>query len=123
MVAVGVVAFALSVAAGFAVMIWLPPDYFVRRPTSGGFWHSHRALRFILLAAKNLIGGVTLIAGVVMAVPLVPGPGLLFMLVGIGLIDFPGKRALERRLLRLPRVLLSVNRLRARFGRPPLATE
>jgi hypothetical protein len=44
------------------------------------------------------------------------------MLVGLGLVDFPGKRALERRLLRLPRVLASVNKLRARFGKPPILT-
>lgn len=123
MAPIGVGAFALSVAVGLAVMVWLPADYFVRGPTAHGFWHSHRLLRLVLLSAKNLVGGLTFIGGLVMAVPLVPGPGLLFMLLGIGLLDFPGKRALERRLLRMPRVLASVNRLRARFGRPPLATE
>jgi hypothetical protein len=123
MAVVGGVAFVLSMAAGLAVMIGLPADYFVRGPTAGGFWHSHRLLRLVLLTAKNLIGGVTFIGGLVMAIPLVPGPGLLFMLIGIGLVDFPGKRALERRLLRLPRVLASVNRLRARFNRPPIATD
>jgi hypothetical protein len=120
---IGVGAFALSVAAGLAVVVWLPADYFVRAPSAHGFWHSHRVWRVILLAAKNLVGGLTFIVGAVMAIPLVPGPGLLLMLVGIGLVDFPGRRALERRLVRMPRVLSSVNRLRARFGRPPLATE
>jgi hypothetical protein len=123
MIAVGVGTFALSATAGLAVVVWLPADYFVRRSATGGFWHSHRVLRLILLATKNLVGGVVFLGGVVMALPLVPGPGLLLMLIGISLLDFPGKRSLEERLLRLPRVLASVNRLRARFGKPPLATK
>jgi len=46
----------------------------------------------------------------------------LFMLIGVGLMDFPGKRALELKLLRQRHVLLSVNRIRGRFGRAPLQT-
>ena len=46
--------------------------------------------------------------------------GVLFMLVGVGLVDFPGKRSLELRLLREPHVLSSVNKMRARFGKPPI---
>jgi hypothetical protein len=120
--AIGIGAFVLSVVVGMAVVVWLPADYFVRSPAAHGFWHAHRALRILLLLAKNLVGGLLLLLGVVLALPLVPGPGLLFMLIGIGLLDFPGKRALERRLLRVPRVLAGVNRLRARFGKPPITT-
>jgi hypothetical protein len=76
-----------------------------------------------LLAAKNLLGSLMVLAGLVMSLPLVPGPGVLFVLIGLGLIDFPGKRALELRLLRQRHVLSSVNKVRARFGRPPLLTE
>jgi hypothetical protein len=113
-------AFALSLAAGLFVVVRLPADYFVRGPAQSGFWCSHPSLRLTLLVVKNLLGGMLVLLGLVMALPLVPGPGLLFVVVGLGLVDFPGKRALERRLLRLPRVLASVNRLRARFGKPAL---
>jgi hypothetical protein len=112
--------FTISLAAGMAVMVLLPADYFVREPGPRGLWHSHAALRLALLATKNLLGSLLFVLGVIMAIPLGPGPGLLFMLVGIGLVDFPGKRSLERRLLRVPRGLASVNRLRARFHRPPI---
>jgi hypothetical protein len=115
--------FVVSLVAGVAVVLHLPPDYFVRASGRRGFWHAHPAARFVMLLAKNLVGLVTFLAGFVMALPLVPGPGVLFMLVGLGLVDFPGKRALERRLLRFPRVLASVNKLRARFGKPPLVTD
>jgi hypothetical protein len=109
--------FVLSLLAGMAVMIYLPADYFVRMPGPRGFWGSHPALR----VGKNLIGSVVMVVGIVLAMPLVPGPGLFFILVGLGLVDFPGKRSLETKLLRLPRVLASVNRFRARFNKPPIA--
>jgi hypothetical protein len=113
----------LSLVAGLGVVVALPANYFVRGPARHGFWQSHAVLRVTLLVAKNLLGVATFLAGFVMALPLVPGPGVLFMLVGLGLVDFPGKRSLERRLLRVPRVLSSVNKLRARFGKPAIMTE
>jgi hypothetical protein len=112
-----------SFLAGLAVVIGLPADYFVRTPERRGFWQSHRALRLTLFVAKNLLGVMMLVVGAVMALPLVPGPGVLFILLGLGFIDFPGKQALVRRLLRQPRVLSSVNKMRSRFGKPPILTE
>ena len=62
-------------------------------------------------------------ANPVMALPLVPGPGLLFMLLGFSVLDFPGKRAVERRLLAVGTVMRSLNGIRARFRRPPLVLD
>ena len=121
--AIGMGVLALSFVAGLAVIVSLPPDYFVRSPLRHGLPHSHPALRLTLKVAKNLVGWVVFLAGFVMALPLVPGPGVLFMLVGLGFVDFPGKQSLERRLLRVPQVLTSVNKMRARFGKPPILTE
>jgi hypothetical protein len=39
------------------------------------------------------------------------------------LLDVPGKRSLERKLIRRPSILKSVNRLRARYRKPPILTE
>jgi len=49
-----------------------------------------------------------------------PGQGLLTMLVGFMLMSFPGKRKLAASLIRRTSMLPSVNRLRARFGKEPL---
>jgi hypothetical protein len=49
-----------------------------------------------------------------------PGQGVLTILLGIALLDLPGKRHLERRLIALPTVLRTINKLREKFGRPPL---
>jgi hypothetical protein len=108
-----------SFIAGVLVVVGLPADYFVRTPESP---KRGRALRLVLAAAKNILGIIVFVVGFVMALPLVPGPGVLFMLLGLGLVDFPGKRSLERRLLREPHLLASVNKMRARFGKPPLLT-
>lgn len=52
-----------------------------------------------------------------------PGPGVLTILIGVMLLNFPGKRRLERKLVERPRVLEAINRLRARFGKAPLILE
>jgi len=61
---------------------------------------------------------VLLAAGIAMLV--LPGQGILTMLIGISLVDFPGKRQLERKLIGQPAVLNTINKVREKFGRPPL---
>ena len=118
MVALAVGLPVLMFAVGVVVVLGLPSDYFVRVSAPHG--NEHRALRFLLAALKNILGVLVFAAGFVMAIPLVPGPGVLFMVLGLGMVDFPGKRRLEQRLLRQPLVFSSVNKMRARFGRPPM---
>ena len=75
---------------------------------------------FVLLAKllKNTAGVVFLTAGVAMLV--LPGQGLLTILLGLMLINFPGKRRFELALIRRRPVLKSVNWIRRRAGREPL---
>lgn len=95
----------------------LPADYFVRRPVRD--WPGRRpAVHVLLVLLKNVLGAVLLTAGLAMLV--LPGQGLLTMLVGILLLDFPGKRRLERWLIRHKPLLRAANWIRARRGRPPL---
>ncbi len=110
-----------SFLLGMALVVGLPSDFFVRPPKHR--WPSHPICRLALLVGKNLLGLLVFVAGFIMALPLVPGPGVLFMLVGMALVDFPGKRALARRLLSERHVLSSVNRMRARFGKAPILTK
>jgi hypothetical protein len=55
-----------------------------------------------------------------MALPGVPGQGILTMIIGLTLVDFPGKLDLERRLIARPVVLRRLNALRTRFKRAAL---
>ena len=100
------------------VVARLPADYF-RRDHHATRHHTPSAARRLLgLFGKNLLGIVLVCTGVAMLV--FPGQGLLTMLIGLMLIDFPGKRALEQRLVRLPTVLRALNWMRAKAHRPPL---
>lgn len=86
----------------------LPPDYFQR--------NTHPEPHTWLKLGKNLLGVVLLIAGVAMLI--LPGQGVLTMLVAIALLDFPGKRRIERRIARTPRVLSTLNSMRKKRGQP-----
>jgi hypothetical protein len=89
-------------------------------PHAYGFWQRHAVVRVSVRILKNALGWFMVPLGIFMALPLVPGPGLVFILIGISLLDFPGKRHLEERLLAYPPVLHTVNRMRQRFGRSPV---
>jgi hypothetical protein len=75
------------------------------------------------LTAKNLLGVLVIALGVVLSLPGIPGQGILTILIGVLLLDIPGKRRLVRWLLRRPRLLKPLNRLRRWFGREPLVIE
>jgi hypothetical protein len=72
------------------------------------------------LVLKNVLGSVLILVGAILAVPLVPGPGLLIAAAGMLLLDFPGKARMLRKLLNRPAVLRPINRLRSAFARAPL---
>jgi len=94
----------------------LPADHFVASRAERR--HARGLVGWIPWLGKNLLGVVFVLAGVLMLV--LPGQGLLTILIGLLLIDFPGKRALEARLIRRPGLRALLDRLRAKRGRPPL---
>jgi hypothetical protein len=106
-----------SLALATAVIVAWPPTRFTHGPLPS---ERHPVIRALGLVAKNIAGAILLLLGFVMALPGIPGQGVLTMIIGLTLVDFPGKRGIERRILRHRRVLDAINRLRARFHRPPL---
>jgi hypothetical protein len=113
--------FAFMLAASSAVVVILilrlPADLLVRPPDER---RPLTARSVLARAGKNLLGLVLAFAGAIMAIPGVPGQGVLTLLMGLLLLDLPGKRRMERCIFRRPRVLSEVNRLRRRFDREPL---
>ena len=100
----------------------IPEDYFTHKHREPSQWSSpHPLIRIVLLVLKNLLGLVLLAGGIFMLV--FPGQGLLTILMGLLLVDYPGKYQLERRLVSIPSVLRSINWLRAKRGKPPLIAE
>ncbi len=108
----------VSLLAVTLVLVLLPPSHF-RRPAPAARGRTG-LVRWSGLVLKNALGLVLIALGVVLSLPAVPGQGILTILIGLMLLDFPGRRRLERALLRRPGVLPAINRLRARFGRPPV---
>ncbi len=113
--------FVLTSAFGVALIVWLPADHFSRAPEPTSWWRRHPVVRIAGLVFKNLLGVLVLPLGIVMSLPLVPGPGLILVLVGLSLLDFPGKRKLERRLLARPGVRSFLSDVRQRFGKAPFS--
>jgi hypothetical protein len=116
----------LLFAASLLALPWLvgrlPADYFCRReerrPPSVV---RNRRVRLLLRIAKNVTGAVLLLSGIAMLV--LPGQGLLTILMGLVLLRFPGKRALLRRVVARPPVLGALNALRRRAGVAPLLVD
>ena len=105
-----------------AVIPWLvtkiPADYFhaeYRRSKVTGV----KPLPIqLLLGLKNLLGFLLILLGLVMLV--LPGQGILTIVIGLFLMNFPGKYKLERALVSRPKVLNSLNWIRAKAQKPPL---
>jgi amino acid transporter len=117
------VTFAISLAIVSFIMVKIPSDYF-RKDRPRDLWaDKHPAVRFLGIFVKNLLGAVLVVLGIIMSVPGVPGQGILTILLGVMLLDFPGKRELEYRLVSRPRVFNAINKLRHRFGKDILVLE
>lgn len=97
-------------------IIFIPADYFVRE--KGWFADGHPVVRVTYHLIKNALGIVLFLVGVVLL--FLPGQGLLTILIAVMLLEFPGKRELERKLIARPKMLETLNRIRSKVGRAPL---
>ncbi|NIP94665.1 MAG: hypothetical protein GWO24_14975, partial [Akkermansiaceae bacterium] len=88
------------------------------RDRSRSFATRHPVLRWTGLILKNLVGGFLVLLGLIFI--LTPGQGFLTILAGLVLMNFPGKRSLELRLIRVPMVRKATNWLRRKSGHEPL---
>ena len=116
--ALGAASIAMFVGTLVAVPIVicrLPRDIYVRRRTPRA---RPPGVATALSLVRNVLGLAIVASGILMLV--LPGQGLLTIVIGIALLDFPGKQGLERRLIGHRRVIDAMNALRARFDRPPL---
>jgi len=96
----------------------MPADYFTRQRRSAAHASHNSVGCYSLLLLKNVLGIVLIFMGISMLV--LPGQGVLTILIGLALTNFPGKSRLELRLVRQPSVFKSLNWIRRKTGRPPL---
>ena len=102
------------------LVVRIPEDYFAekKRHRWEPWAHEHPLIRWSLLIAKNMLGYLFIFLGIAMLV--LPGQGILTILIGIMFINFPGKYRLERWAVTRPPVLRAINSLRRNAGRQPL---
>ena len=114
-----IVVFIGSLLAIPPIIVRIPPDYFAHAVRPPGRWKNQNPLvRFAFMVGKNVLGAVLMVMGIAMLV--LPGQGVLTMIAGFLLIDFPGKYRLEKSLIRLRFVIQPINWLRRRRNHPPL---
>ena len=89
----------------------IPADYFLASDKSESIksrsWHS-----LIWLFLRNIFGAFLILAGIIMLA--LPGQGILTILAGLFVMNFPGKYKLERYIVSKPAVLNSLNWIRRR---------
>ena len=113
--------FFLSLLAMPWLLSFIPADYFVngRDKFSLNKLNPIRAVFYVIwLALRNIIGLILIILGILML--FLPGPGVVTIILGVFLLNFPAKFHLEQWLISRPGVLKSINWLRDKRDQPPL---
>lgn len=101
------------------MLVRISSDYFVRAQRTPLTVHKrHPVLRLMLLTLKNMLGFVLLLGGFAML--FIPGQGLLTIVLGLMLINFPGKFRLERWLIQRRNIHRPINWIRHKRGRDPI---
>ena len=115
------VVFILSLSSLPWLVAKIPEDYFVPKKRQPTDWKSqHPLIRLLTLIGKNLLGYGLILAGLLML--FLPGQGVLTLVTGVLLIDYPGKFRIERRIVSTPAILNGLNWLRAKANKSPLIT-
>ena len=111
----------ISVFMMVLIISFLPEDYFKsenRNLISSVQNSRYPLLKLLVLITKNFFGILLLLSGILMLV--LPGQGILTIITGLVFMDYPGKYAFERKLLKQKGVINSINWIRSRQSKPPL---
>ncbi len=115
---VGIVSFVVFVASLLLTPLLLgkiPQDYFIH--TNQHKVEIEHLGHLIIVVIRTLIGFVLLIAGIIMLVT--PGQGIISILLGLFLMEFPGKRKLELKFIKHNPTFKALNWLRNKAGKSP----
>lgn len=119
--------FIVMMVATPILIVHMPADFLQRNGGGGvkgqgkGGQGSGKGGGMAWKVGRNILGWVLIAAGVAMMV--LPGPGVLVLIIGVTLADFPGKQKALRWLVSRKSILKPANRLRERFGKPPLQVD
>ena len=110
------IVFVLSLLLTPYLLGLIPQDYFVGpNPHKLELEHMGHVIAVIL---RSLLGLVLLLAGIIMLVT--PGQGIISIVLGLFLMEFPGKRKLELKLIHHNPTYNALNWLRHKANKPSL---
>ena len=113
----GLATFVGSLIALPILIARLPVDHFIVDRARVRPWRSlHPVRNTVLLCLRNLLGMILIIGGVLMLV--LPGQGLLTIVIGLLMIDAPKKRAFQAWLLAWKPVNRGINWMRRKANQP-----
>lgn len=113
-----VAAFVIGIVLVVIGIVYLPVDYFSFKYKPFSRKISNRLLRRSYLVVKNGVGLFVIVTG--LAFLILPGQGILTIVIGISLTDFPGKHKVVRYLAGKSPLLRGANWLRSKAGKRPL---
>ncbi|MBM9614155.1 hypothetical protein JWJ90_07620 [Desulfobulbus rhabdoformis] len=94
----------------------MPADYFVNHWRQVDQSHTrHPVVALVSFVLRNVFGFLLFLAGFAML--FLPGQGLLTMLIGVCLLNFPGKRTLLNKIVQNPSVQRGLNWIRRKQGK------
>ena len=97
----------------------IPYDYFLNDKRGISEYKDKNPIFWVItLALKNIIGYCLIMGGILRLV--LPGQGLLTILVGLMLSDYPGKFKLEKRIVKANLILKTINWYRNKSNIPPI---
>lgn len=115
--------FTISILAVGVVMVKIPADYFSSHYAPEFMLDKPWLVRWSAVILKNILGVILVLIGIVLSLPGVPGQGILTILLGLIMLDVPGKRPIEARIIKRPNILTTVNNLRAKYNKSPLVMD
>ncbi len=100
------------------VIVKIPANYFSSHYQQDFLPNSSWFTRWGVTIVKNVAGAILVILGIAMLIG--PGQGILSILSGLIMMDIPGKRPLEAKIIKRPAILAAANNLRSRYKKEPL---
>ena len=113
-----IVFYLASIALVPWMIIRLPSDYFSKEERENCLYKGSSPLvKSVLTLMKNIVGGILVLAGIAML--FLPGQGILTIVAGFLLMDFPYKYKIEKWIMSKPIVKKMFNKIRQKAKKEP----
>lgn len=110
-----IVIFLLGILTTPFMIAAIPDNYFDQNKRRSTKTHSPTIIAIVSKILKNLLGIILIIGGIAMI--LLPGQGILTLIIGLLLLDYPGKYHIEKKIASRPKILKLINWIRRKHNK------